>query len=103
MHVKCAAQAVVARQQGLQLGQAADGAQVADGAVLTVQIGQRGAVGQASDCSQVGVVVALELSQRGTARHNKVGQVVAPAVQALQVRVTIHPKCPQGTVIAHID
>ena len=90
MHVQ-RGQFVVARQQFFQVGQAVDDAQVTEGAVLTVQIGDGPTVSQSGDGGQVCIVVATKLFQRGTARNVNVGQCIAPAVKAFQVRVIIDP------------
>ena len=85
-------QLVVLCKQGLQVGHVADGADVGDGAVLTVQIGQIGTVLQTRNLGQVIVVVTLEIYQCRAVIDSKIRQVVAPAVETCQVRIVHDPE-----------
>ena len=79
-----ARQLVVAGIELLQIGHRVDGAQVGDLAVLTVQVGEGRAIGQASDGRQVGVLVATQALQCRVASHVERGQGVVVALDAGQ-------------------
>ena len=59
-------QLVVAAVEFLKVPHRVDGTQISDLAVITIQIGDSGTVGQARDGLQVGVLVAFQLLYRGT-------------------------------------
>ncbi len=87
VHFKGARQLVIAAPQRPQVHHVVHAGQLGDGTVLTVQIGQRFTISQASDCLKIIIVVAPQIVQCRAASHFECRQVLAVAVEFGQLLV----------------
>ena len=92
----------MATQKCLQVGHAADSAQVTNPAILTIQIGHSSTVGQASDTIQH-IIEAPQVFQGRAAPNTKRFQPTAGAQQIGQLLVSGHIQRCQRVLLGYFQ